>query len=670
MRTTFRRQLHRSATSALAFAILASGLASTTFGQLAKKIEPLIEAHQGNVAVIIKNLKTGETFEHNGDQVMPTASLCKFPVMIEVYRQAEEGKIQLDSKIEMKESDKVPGSGILTSHFDPGTELTVNTTTRLMMRHSDNTATNLLLDQIGIASTAKLMAEMGLPETQIHSKVYKRDTSVAMDRSVKYGLGSTSAKDMLTLLEKLYAKQLVSEKASEAMLAHMASCTDDSQLKRNLPKSIKVYHKTGAVDDVRTDAGLFESPSGTLAMIVLTAKNKDTSWSENNEAEVLSGKIGAEAYLWFNPPGKEEAAKQTSLEIGAQGDLVKALQRTLNARMTPSPALDVDGDFGGMTEAVVEKFQNDQNLSPTGVVDAATWEKLAPILFEETAPPQPRSLSAKEPADPLYGTPFVSSTGWVVYDPSTSKVLGGARHEDRLDFASTTKMMTAWLVAKYADKHPEVLDERVTYSKRADETIGSTSDIRAGESITVRQALYGLMLPSGNDASVALAEHFGERLKPEGWDESRDTHDMFVAAMNAEAKALGMSKTRYSNPHGLTDRDHKSCCLDLAVLGNRLLESPITKEVVSTREYRCKAIGASGYEREVLWRNTNNLLGIEGYLGVKTGTTGAAGACLVSCSERDGKRLMVVVLGAAASASRYSDSRNLHRWGWQELSKQ
>jgi D-alanyl-D-alanine carboxypeptidase (penicillin-binding protein 5/6) len=267
-------------------------------------------------------------------------------------------------------------------------------------------------------------------------------------------------------------------------------------------------------------------------------------------------------------------------------------------------------------------------------------------------------------ADELDGPPFVSCKAWVAMDARTGRVLGGSQQDTPLDFASTTKMMTAWLIAKEAEKTPEVLGEILTYSPRADGTIGSTSEVRAGESLTVRDALYGLMLPSGNDASVAFAEHFGERLRPAGWDASRDPLDMFVAAMNEEAKTMGMTKTVFRNPHGLTHPEHKSSCKDLATLASKLLDSEVLKGVISCREYRCTLSSDVGYKREVLWRNTNQLLDIEGYLGVKTGTTDAAGACLVSCSERDGERIILVVLGASGSAARYSDSRNLHRWAW------
>jgi D-alanyl-D-alanine carboxypeptidase (penicillin-binding protein 5/6) len=134
--------------------------------------------------------------------------------------------------------------------------------------------------------------------------------------------------------------------------------------------------------------------------------------------------------------------------------------------------------------------------------------------------------------------------------------------------------------------------------------------------------------------------------------------------MNREAAQLGMKNSSFHNPHGWPHKEHYSSCFDLALLARKVLEAPLLREVVSTREFSCETQSVEGYRRKLTWKNTNELLGTEGYIGVKTGTTDAAGACLVSCSVRDGKDLIVVTLGSAGSAARYADSRNLHRWGW------
>jgi D-alanyl-D-alanine carboxypeptidase (penicillin-binding protein 5/6) len=173
------------------------------------------------------------------------------------------------------------------------------------------------------------------------------------------------------------------------------------------------------------------------------------------------------------------------------------------------------------------------------------------------------------------------------------------------------------------------------------------------------------MLPSGNDASVALAEHFGPRLAPVNSD-ADDPLAKFVAAMNHAAKELGMEKTIYKNPHGLTAKGHQSSALDLTKLAHAAIQLPRFRHYIDTRQHGSTLLGPGGYQRNIVWKNTNQLLGIEGYHGIKTGTTSAAGACLVSWGDRDEKSCIVVVLGSTSSDARYVDTRNLFRWWFRE----
>src|SRR5262249_22792536 len=121
---------------------------------LARRLAPLAEVHKGDVAIAVKHLGTGATFFLNADEPMPTASLIKLPVMIDVSQQVDEGKIKLSDPVTLTKDDKVPGSGILTDHFSPGVTIPLLDAVRLMIVFSDNTATNLVLDKIGIGATA------------------------------------------------------------------------------------------------------------------------------------------------------------------------------------------------------------------------------------------------------------------------------------------------------------------------------------------------------------------------------------------------------------------------------------------------------------------------------------------------------------------------------------
>ncbi len=637
---------------------------------LASRLSPLIEKHTGKIAVAVKHLQTGESFSHQADEPMPTASLIKLAVMIEAYRQAEAGKLDLAKPVLLKAEDKVQGSGILTSHFSPGATISLRDAIRLMIVYSDNTATNLVLDKTSIPAVGETMEQLGFPNTKIHAKVFRGDTSIAPQRSKKFGLGSTTAGEMISILEQLHAGKLASEASTKEMLDHLYAC-DDKRLTKQLPPGTKVAQKTGSVSAVRTVAGIIDTSSGPIAICILTADNQDQRWTDDNAATDLSGKIAREVYDHFVPAGNAAKSNpQRPLKNGDNGPLVQSLQRTLNARSTPSPELSTDGDFGPATEAAVQAFQRSKELEPSGEVNAATWQALGPLIESDAPVADPATINTakleRQPPDDLDGPPLVTCKAWAIGDGATGKLLWSHDADKPLDIASTTKMMTAYIVGQLAAADEKVLGEVVTFSERADTTSGSTADVRAGEQVTVGELLYGLMLPSGNDASVALAEHFGLRLASEDGKPTDDLLLRFVAEMNRQAAKLKLTQTHYANPHGLTASDHRSSAADQLTLAIQVLKNPLLEKIVSTRQHGFRVTGPGGYQRNVLWKNTNRLLAIEGYSGVKTGTTDAAGACLVARGQRGDDSMVVVVLGSASSAARYVDARNLFRWAWRE----
>ena len=359
-----------------------------------------------------------------------------------------------------------------------------------------------------------------------------------------------------------------------------------------------------------------------------------------------------------------EARRLVILKEGDDGASVVALQRLLNARLDPSPQLSVDGDFGAATRAALLRFQQSKGLKATGTTDSSTWEALGPDPAPDAPPPSPEAVNSrtlnKRPADPLDGPPFVSTKSWVVLDGRTGVVLGGHNDSQPLEMASTTKVMTALLVVRYAKVHPGALDELVVFSETADHTAGSTSGIKAGESLAVGDLLYGLLLPSGNDASVALAEHFGGRIGQEG----DDPVARFVVEMNRVAVELGLRETHFANTSGLPAAKHHASARDLAKLAREALTEPAFAQRVGTRVRGATLLGKDGGKRNVVWTNTNKLLATQGYDGVKTGTTGAAGSCLIASGHRGDDHLIVVALGSPTSEARDADVRNLFRWGW------
>ena len=260
----------------------------------------------------VKDLTTGESFAFRADEPMPTASLIKFPIMIEAYRQAAEKKVDLDAPVTLKKADKVPGSGILTTHFSDGATFPLRDAIHLMIVYSDNTATNLVLDRIGIPSTAATMEKMGYPNTKAHSKTFRRDTSAFPERSQRFGLGSTTAGEMLRLCEALHHKELVSPEASEAMLGHMEMCDDHDKFPRFLPPGTKVAFKTGSVDAAKTAAGIIETPAGPVAVCVMTEENEDKRWVADNAGNKLCADVARAVYDHFKAEGEAKPAASPS----------------------------------------------------------------------------------------------------------------------------------------------------------------------------------------------------------------------------------------------------------------------------------------------------------------------------------------------------------------------
>ena len=268
---------------------------------LGSRLAPLAQAHKGKVAIAVKHLTTGESYYLNADEPMPTASLIKLAVIIEVYQQVAEGKIKLSDPVTLREEDKVTGSGVLTHYFSSGIIFPLRDAVRLMIAVSDNTATNLVLDKIGIGATAKRMEAWGFPNTKINAKSFRGSTtSVFPERTKRFGLGSTTAREMIEILSKLHAGQLVSPAACKEMLDLLRQCEDNAKFPRLLPESVKVAHKTGSLSNARTDAGILYLPSGPVAVCVLTAENEDHRWVLDNAGNVFCARVAKEVYDYFN----------------------------------------------------------------------------------------------------------------------------------------------------------------------------------------------------------------------------------------------------------------------------------------------------------------------------------------------------------------------------------
>jgi beta-lactamase class A len=272
---------------------------------LEARLAPLAKSHKGKVSFAVKNLETGESYYLSADEAMPTASLIKIAVMIETYQQAQEDRVKLTDRVLLRAADKVPGSGILTDHFSDGAGFSLRDAVRLMIAYSDNTATNLVLDRVGIKSVNQRMEAWGFPNTRINAKVFRGSTtSVDPARTRRYGLGSTTAREMVGLLEELQLGERNRPASKHAMLNHLAKNTDKDKFKRLLPENTHVAHKDGSTSDTRTDAGLIHTPGGIVAVCVLTTDNKDQRWHADNAGNMLCARVAKEVYDHFAAAGR------------------------------------------------------------------------------------------------------------------------------------------------------------------------------------------------------------------------------------------------------------------------------------------------------------------------------------------------------------------------------
>jgi serine-type D-Ala-D-Ala carboxypeptidase (penicillin-binding protein 5/6) len=241
---------------------------------------------------------------------------------------------------------------------------------------------------------------------------------------------------------------------------------------------------------------------------------------------------------------------------------------------------------------------------------------------------------------PLPAPPIIGATSFLIIDAQTGYEMASIEPHKAVAPASLTKLMTAYAVFKSLDEGHIQLSDEVTVSEKAWRAEGSRMFIEVGKRVSVQNLLLGMIVQSGNDASIALAEHVA------------GTESVFAEMMNQYAKALGMLSSNFKNATGLPDDDHYSTARDLATLARAIIsEYPEYYKWYSVREFTFNDIKQPN-RNNLLWRD-------DSVDGMKTGHTDAAGYCLVSSAERDGTRVISVVLGTSSAKSRIDGSQAL-----------
>uniref|UniRef100_UPI00333FE89E D-alanyl-D-alanine carboxypeptidase family protein n=1 Tax=Castellaniella defragrans TaxID=75697 RepID=UPI00333FE89E len=271
---------------------------------------------------------------------------------------------------------------------------------------------------------------------------------------------------------------------------------------------------------------------------------------------------------------------------------------------------------------------------------------LAPAQGTGEAPPADRVATISELSN--IPAPTLGAKAWITLDATSGQVIAAQSPDEPVEPASLTKLMSAYVIFEALDGGRLKLDQKVHVSEKAWKTEGSRMFIDPNTDVTVDELLQGLIVQSGNDATVALAEAVA------------GSESAFAAMMNEQAARIGLKHTHFTNSTGLPDPDHMTTVGDLASLARELVSRfPQYTHYYSQREFTYNKIKQSNRNR-LLWAD-------ETVDGLKTGHTQSAGYCLVSTALRDGRRVVAVVVGAASDAARTESSLKLLNWSFKNF---
>lgn len=252
-----------------------------------------------------------------------------------------------------------------------------------------------------------------------------------------------------------------------------------------------------------------------------------------------------------------------------------------------------------------------------------------------------------QPQQPTYvpSTPNVQGSGYILMEATSGKILAEKNANERMPPASLTKLMSLYIISNAIKSGQIKLDDKVHISAKAWKTEGSRMFVKAGDEVLVSDLLQGIIVASGNDATVAMAEHVA------------GTEETFTNMMNQQAKQLGMNDSHFTDSTGLPDPDHYSTAHDLAILTQAYIKNfPEEYNYYSEKWFTYNGIKQPNRNR-LLWR-------YQYADGLKTGHTNEAGFCLVASAKKDGMRLISVVLGEPNDLARTEDSIRLLNYGF------
>lgn len=286
-----------------------AGAADTS--SLQDQVNQIAESHHGRVTLYAENLRTHETVAIHPDEPVQTASVIKLAILYESLRQIREGKVSFSDKIALSAKDQVPGSGVLL-FLDTPTTITFKDALTMMIVMSDNTATNLAIDHLGIENIDRTIADLGLKNTYLYKKVFTPvPPGVTLPEDQKrFGLGKTTAREMAALMTRLATCQLG---PPDQDLCHAGQKMLHLQFYRNgIPRYLdtlpgateeSIANKTGSLEAVRNDVAAVSTKQGLIVISAFTYDNADHSWGPEQEGEITIAKIARAIIGAWSPTG-------------------------------------------------------------------------------------------------------------------------------------------------------------------------------------------------------------------------------------------------------------------------------------------------------------------------------------------------------------------------------
>jgi beta-lactamase class A len=279
--------------------------AQRTDKKLEAKIRESIKGFHGEIGIYVKNLRTGKTVAVNADSVFPTASIVKVPILVGIMDKIEKKELSYNQEIVYKDSLLYAGSDILGS-FKDGEKIALKKVILLMLTTSDNTASLWLQSLAGKGTRInEIMDGLGLKNTRVNSRTPGRETN----RS-QYGWGQTTPAEMAALFEMIYSNKVISVAACERMMRCLGRNFWDAEALSQIPPTIEVFSKNGAVNASRSEVLLVNSRNNPYIFSIFTSNNKDESWSNNNEAWTLTRKLSGIIWKYFEKKSNWSPAVQ------------------------------------------------------------------------------------------------------------------------------------------------------------------------------------------------------------------------------------------------------------------------------------------------------------------------------------------------------------------------